>query len=395
MSSLRQYFLRNIAQTSPAPLGLEVERASGSTIYAAGGKAYTDLISGICVNAMGHNFPPVIEAIKNQLDKYSHTMVYGEHIQSPQVEYARELVRDLPPELQCVYFVNSGSEAVEGAMKLCRKYTGRTEILAARKAYHGSTQGAESLRSDLPFTRAFRPLVPGIKHLTFNSFAELEKITSSTAGVIMETAQAEAGVILPDPDYFAALRRKCDDTGALLIFDEIQTGYGRSGRLFAFERYGFAPDIFLSAKGLGGGLPLGAIVSSGEIMHSFTENPMLGHITTFGGNPVSCTSGLATLRAIRAGEVMESVETKAVKLREGLLANEAVSAVRNCGLLIAVELADQQSVQRLHQMAFENGVLVDWFLFNERCFRLSPALNISEEDIDSALEVLNNCLDRL
>ena len=294
----RQLFLQHVAQTSPAPLALEIVKAEGCTLWDVKGKAYIDLISGISVCNMGHRHPKVVEAIKEQSDKYLHLLVYGEYVETPQVAYAKFLSDHLPATLNCVYFTNSGAEATEGAMKLAKRVSGRTEIVAFQQSYHGSTQGALSVMGDEYWRNAFRPLLPGIRHLVYNDLSQLDQITASTACVIAETVQAEKGVRPPTLEWMQALRKKCDETGALLVLDEIQAGFGRTGTLWAFEQYGIVPDILLLGKALGGGMPLGAFIASHSLMATLTHDPVLGHITTFGGHPVCCAAGLAGMKAL-------------------------------------------------------------------------------------------------
>ncbi|MEK7253663.1 MAG: aspartate aminotransferase family protein [Bacteroidota bacterium] len=385
--NLRPLFLRHVAQTSDMPLALEIERAEGSWLYDLSGKTYLDLIAGISVSVLGHRHPKVVEAVKTQADRYLHTLVYGEFVLSPQVQLAKLLAENLPPLLDCTYFVNSGAEAVEGAMKLAKRFTGRAEIVACRQAYHGSTQGAASLMSPTTFTQAYHPLLPGIWHIEFNREADLEKISTRTACVILETVQAEAGVRLPENDFLKKVRRRCDEVGAMLVLDEIQVGYGRTGSLWTFEQYGIVPDILTLAKGMGGGMPIGAFISSREIMQVLSHEPPLGHITTFGGHPVCCAAALATLQVLLEGDLIGKVKEKEALLRS-LLVHPAIREVRSAGLLMAVELADFETVHRVILRCLENGVLTDWFLFNDRCLRIAPPLTISEEEIRLACRVI-------
>lgn len=391
---LRSQFLRHIAQTSPAPLALEVSRAEGMYLYDPEGKAYMDLIAGIGVSSLGHRHPRVLEAVKAQIDSYWHTLVYGEFVMAPQIQLAALLAANLPPHLSCTYFVNSGAEATEGAMKLAKRYTGRHEIVACRKAYHGSTQGAASLMEPTTFTQPFYPLLPGIRHIEFNEPGDLERITRHTACVIVETVQAEWGIRKPQDDYLRQLRQRCDDTGALLVFDEIQAGYGRTGSLWAFEQYGVAPDILLLAKGMGGGMPIGAFISSAEIMQSLSHNPPLGHITTFGGHPVNCAAGLATLQTLLEGPWIGQVPAKEALFRS-LLQHPAIREVRSAGLWFAVELADFETVDAVVRTCLKKGLIADWFLFNERSLRIAPPLIISEEEIRWACKVLVETIDAI
>ena len=369
------------------PLMLEIERAEGLYIFTTDGKRYMDLNSGICVSSLGHCHPAVVKAVQDQSTRYMHTMVYGEHIQTPQVALTTLLTKQLPGTLNSVYLVNSGSEAVEGAVKLAKRHSGRYEIVAARNAYHGSTQGAESLRSDSALTSAFRPLVPGIRHINFNSLDDLQTITRKTAAVILEPVQAEAGVILPDPEYLKSVRQKCDETGAMLIFDEIQTGYGRTGSLFAFEQYECVPDILTIGKAMGGGMPIAAFISAHEIMQDLTYKPALGHITTFGGHPVTSAAALACLETLLNEKLIEGVASKA-ELFKNRLKHPIIKEVRSAGLMMAVELTKKRYLKYVVQYIIDNGGLVDWFLFNQQAFRLAPPLIITRQQIEEACTLL-------
>lgn len=386
----RQFFLRHVAQTSPAPLALEIVRAEGCWLYDRDGEKYLDLIAGIGPSVLGHRHPDVQAAVERQLDAYWHTLVYGEFILSPQVHFARLLAEHLPG-LDSVYFVNSGAEAAEGAMKLAKRFTGRPDFVACRNAYHGSTQGAASLMSPTDFTLAFQPLLPGIRHIDFNSEADLEKIDRRTAAVIVETVQGEAGLILPVPSWLRALRRRCDETGALLILDEIQAGMGRTGRLFAFEHYEIAPDILLLAKGFGGGMPLGAFIARREVMQTLAHDPVLGHITTFGGHPVCAAAGLATLEVLLESDLLAQVPEKEALFKK-ILVHPAIREVRSAGLWLAVDLGDAAKVQAVIRYCIAHGVISDWFLFNDRSLRIAPPLTITESEIAFACEVILSAL---
>jgi acetylornithine/succinyldiaminopimelate/putrescine aminotransferase len=392
--NLRQLFLQHLAQTSPAPLALEIERAEGMYLYDAEGKAYLDLIAGIGVSSLGHRHTAVVDAVKAQLDQYLHTLVYGEYVLAPQVKLASLLAQQLPDPLESVYFVNSGTEATEGAMKLAKRYTGRAEFVACKNAYHGSTQGAASLMWPKDFTQAFHPLLPGIRHIEYNCEWCLQQITEQTAGVVVETVQGEWGVRPPREDYLKKLRQRCDEVGALLIFDEIQAGYGRTGSLFAFEQYGVVPDILLLAKGMGGGMPIGAFVASKAAMQTLSENPILGHITTFGGHPVSCAAGLATLETLLSTDYIAQVKGKE-QLFRSLLQHSAIREVRSAGLWLAVELEDFDFVQRVIKICLERGLITDWFLFNDRSLRIAPPLIISEEQIRWASNLIIEAIDEV
>jgi acetylornithine/succinyldiaminopimelate/putrescine aminotransferase len=389
--SLRPLFLQHIAQTSPSPIMLEPKRASGIYIYDETDKPYVDLNSGYCVSVLGHCHPRVVEAVQKQAASYMHTTVYGEHIQSPQVRLAKKLSEQLDPSLDSVFFVNSGAEAVEGAMKLAKRVTGRHEIIACHKAYHGSTQGADSLRSDIGYTSAFMPLLPGVRHIHFSDDHDLALISSSTAAVLIEPIQGEAGVRIPDPGYLQALRQRCDETGALLIFDEIQTGMGRTGYLFAHQREEVVPDVLLLAKSLGGGMPIGAFISRKEYTESFTHNPALGHLTTFGGHPVSCAAALATLEELLEGDHMSKVGSLAQRFISGLQ-HSGIREIRHVGLMMAVELQEDTSVADFVLRAFEQGILTDHFLFDHRSFRIAPPLIITEAQIDAVCNTLMGIL---
>lgn len=390
----RQLFLQHLAQTSDAPLSLEIEKADGMYMWDADGKKYIDLIAGVSVCNLGHRHPAVVQAIGQQLEKYMHLLVYGELIQTPQVQYARLLTDHLPPNLNCVYFTNSGAEAVEGAMKLAKRYSGRTEVIAFKKSYHGSTQGALSLIGDEYWRNAYRPLLPDIRHLNYNSPDDLQGITEKTACVIAETVQAEAGVLVPQKEWMAALRDRCTEMGALLILDEVQCAFGRNGSLWAFEQFGMVPDILLLGKALGGGMPLGAFIAGKKIMGSFTTDPILGHITTFGGHPVCCAAGLAGMKALLEGHYIGEVKQKEQLFRK-LLVHKKIRAVRSLGLMIALEFDSFEINKKIIDHCIEKGVLTDWFLFAPNCMRIGPPLIITEQEIEFAcgviVETLQNC----
>ena len=356
------------------------------------GREYIDLISGISVCNIGHRNPKVVDAIKQQLDAYMHLMVYGELVESPQVNYAHRITSLLPKKLDAVYFTSSGAEATEGAMKLAKRLTGRTNMVAFKNSYHGSTQGALSVMGDEYWRNAYRPLLPGILHAAYNQRAALDLIDQNTACVIAEPVQAEMGVLAPDKEWLQLLREKCDEVGALLVFDEIQTGFGRTGTLFAFEKHGVIPDVILLGKALGGGMPLGAFVSSMENMNAFTENPVLGHITTFGGHPVCCAAGLAALDYLIEQNLIEEVDAKA-NLFKDLLVHPLIKEVRNEGLLMAIEFASFDQNKKLIDCCIENGVFTDWFLFASHCMRLAPPLVITEEEIRKACATILQACD--
>jgi len=394
MPNLRQVFLSHLAQTSEFPMLLEIERGVGIYLYDPQGKAYLDLIAGIGVSALGHCHPEVVAAIQDQSERYLHTMVYGEYLLSPQVNLAKALTDLLPDSLDSVYLVNSGTEATEGAMKLAKRYTGRSEIISCYRAYHGSTQGAASLMSDDYFTRPYRPLLPGIRHIDFNCDFCLNKITEKTAAVIIETVQAEWGIRKPINNYLSKLRDRCTETGTLLVFDEIQAGFGRTGSFFAFEQYDVVPDVLLLAKGMGGGMPIGAFVANQAVMKVFSNNPLLGHITTFGGHPVSCAAALATLKFITSSGIINSVKKKEQLFLEKLVHPE-IRHIRSAGLWLAVELDSFEKVQKVIKVCLEKGLITDWFLFNDRSIRIAPPLIITEAEIEKACGILLEGLDSL
>lgn len=394
MLSQRQLFLQHQAQTTDFPLLLEIERAEGVFMYGPNGERYLDLISGIGVSNVGHRHPQVIAAIQNQLDKYLHLMVYGEVVQAPQVNLAAKLISTLPDLLNNVYLVNSGSEAVEGALKLAKRYTGHTELISCYNAYHGSTHGSLSMNGSEKFKNAFRPLLPDVNHIHHNSFSDLDKITRRTAAVIIETVQGEAGVRVPDPEYLMALRQQCTKTGTLLILDEIQTGFGRTGTFWAFEQFGIEPDILVCAKGMGGGMPIGAFISSSEIMGSLKNDPILGHITTFGGHPVSCAASLATLNILLESDIINQIQHKASLFRQ-LLVHPKIKAIRNYGLLMAAEFESFAVLKPIIDRAIINGVLTDWFLFCDNSMRLAPPLTITEEEIKLACAIILKSIDEI
>jgi len=383
----REIFLRHVAQTSASPLGLEIVKAEGSLLYDVNGKEYIDLIGGISVANVGHRHSKVIEAIKKQLDAYLHIMVYGEFIEAPQVEYAKLLTDHLPASLNSVYFTNSGTEAVEGAMKLAKRTTGRTQIIAFNRSYHGSTQGALSVIGDEYWRNSFRPLLPDVLHLEYNSFDSLKEITEQTACVIAETVQAEAGIIIPSKEWMVTLRKKCDETGSLLILDEIQTGFGRTGRLWGFEHFDIVPDILLLGKALGGGMPLGAFIADKNLMWQLTENPVLGHITTFGGHPVCCAAGMAALKALLDEGMLNEVKNKE-ELFSSLLVHKKIISLRSFGLWMAVEFENFETNKKVIDHCIANGVLVDWFLFASNCMRISPPLMIDENLMERSCKII-------
>ena len=394
MSTHRRWFLQHVAQTSEYPFGLEISHAAGMYIFDVHGKKYLDFDSGISVSALGHCHPAVVSAVQNQVATYMHTMVYGEHIQSPQVEYAHMLAQTLNNGLDSVYFVNCGTEAVEAAIKLARKATGRIEILSYAGAYHGSTIAAESLRSDTEFTRHYVPSIPCVRHLPFNDVEALSKITERTACIILEPVQAEGGIIPATEAYLKAVRKRCDETGTLLILDEIQTGFGRTGYLFAHQKYGIIPDILLIAKAMGGGMPVGALVAPSDLMKTFSNHPALGHITTFGGHPVCIAAALATLKTLVSESYIDEVQQKEQLLRE-LLRHPLIRTIRSSGLMMAVELTAAEHLSPVIRLLIQNGLLTDYFLFDRQSFRIAPPLIISHDEIRKGVSIILNTLDQI
>jgi acetylornithine/N-succinyldiaminopimelate aminotransferase len=387
----RELFLKHVAQTSPSPLGLEIIKAEGSYLFDAAGNSYLDLIGGISVCNTGHRHPEVVAAIKKQADEYLHVLVYGELIQSPQVQFATLLAQHLPASLNCVYFTNSGAEAVEGAMKLAKRLTNRTQIIAFKDSYHGSTQGALSIMGNEFWRNPFRPLLPDVLHLEFNSFKSLEFISEKTACVIAEPVQAEKGVYPSTSDWIQALRKKCSDSGTLFILDEIQTGFGRTGTLWCFQQYDVIPDILLLGKALGGGMPLGAFIADKKLMWSLAENPSLGHITTFGGHPICCAAGLASMKVLLENDYINQVSEKE-KLFKRLLNHSKIRALRSAGLLIALEFDSFETNQGVINRSLARGMLSDWFLFAPACMRIAPPLIISEEQIKAACGIIGHAI---
>jgi acetylornithine/succinyldiaminopimelate/putrescine aminotransferase len=387
MKYSKEVFLHNLAQTSPFPFLISIERAEGVYLYSPDGKSYMDMISGIGVSAIGHRHPHVIKAIKNQIDKHLHVMVYGEYIQESSNALAKKLASLLPENLNCSYFVNSGTEANEAALKLAKRVTGRTEIVSFRKSYHGSTHGSMSISGNEIKKQAFRPLLPDVRFIEYNKEEQLNQITENTACVIMETIQGDAGVRIPDYSYMKALRKRCDETGALLILDEIQCGMGRTGKFFAFEHFDIVPDILTIAKAFGGGLPIGAFISSEEKMKTLTHDPMLGHITTFGGNPVCCASALATIEVIENEKLLEQVESKG-KLIESLLSHPKIKEIRRIGLMFAIDFDSADTVNCIVNYAKERGVICYWFLSHPYSFRIAPPLTIKEDEIRKACSLI-------
>ncbi len=392
MSSIRNLYLNHVAQTSEMSMCIEVSHAAGVYIFGPNNKKYLDFNSGISVSSLGHSHPAVVDAVKKQAETYMHTMVYGEHIQLPQVQYATLLSKILNNGLNSVYFVNSGSEAVEAALKLARKSTGRSEIIACAGAYHGSTIAAESLRSDFVFTRNYLPTIPGVHHIRFNNTDDLQCITEKTACVILEPVQAEGGIIPPQYDYLQKVKKRCEETGTLMIWEEIQTGLGRTGSLFAHQKYQVLPDILLIAKAMGGGMPIGALVAQKELMMTLAKNPPLGHITTFGGHPVCVAAALATLEVLTSQSIVAEVAQKE-KLLITLLKHPLIKSVRSSGLMMSVQLVDASLLTPIIDKAIANGVLIDYFLFDNESFRIAPPLIITPDQIREGVEKILNAMD--
>ncbi|SFB41314.1 aspartate aminotransferase family protein [Algoriphagus aquimarinus] len=390
----RQLFLQHLAQTTDFPLMIEVEKAEGVYLYGSKGEKYIDLISGIGVSNVGHRHPKVLEAIHGQLDKYLHLMVYGEYVQSPQSHLAKALCDTLPEKLDNVYLVNSGSEAIEGALKLAKRYTGKPNLISCVNAYHGSSHGSLSVGGNEIFKQAYRPLLPGVSHINYGEISDLESIDSNTAAVLVETVQGEAGIRVATKEYFQALRTRCDETGTLLILDEVQCGFGRTGKFWAFEHFGIIPDIVVCAKGMGGGMPIGAFVANKEVMGVFKNNPILGHITTFGGHPVSSAASLATIQILLEEKLIESVEEKA-NLIKTLLVHTKIKSIRNKGLLMAVEFDSFDTLKPIIDRAIELGVITDWFLFCDDAMRIAPPLTITSAEIHEACAIILQAIEEV
>lgn len=383
-----EIFLKAQGQTNETPYLIDVERAEGIYIWDKTGKKFMDMIAGVAVNNIGHSHPAVIQAIKNQIDKHLHVMVYGEYVQDSQLALAENLQSILPPSLDCSYVVNSGTEANEAAIKLAKRYTGRSEIIACKGAYHGSTHGSLSLSTNEMKKAPFRPLLPGIKFITFNSIPSLELITKATAAVIIEPIQGDAGVRIPSLDFMKKLRQKCNEMGSLLIFDEVQTGFGRTGSMFAFEQLGVIPDILTLGKALGGGMPIGAFISSYEKMQVLTNNPMLGHITTFGGHPVICAAADACITVLKTENWLNEVEEKGARLENLLIADPEIFEIRRAGLMFAIDMESFDRVKKVVDLCLTNGLIGFWFLSCPHSFRLSPPISITVEEIDQAAKII-------
>lgn len=394
MNDYKELFKAHTAQTSPYPVGISISHTEGIYLYDTEGHSYMDLISGIAVSHLGHGHPKIKEAIKQQVDKHLFVMVYGEYVQDTPVALAHKLTQLLPQPLDMAYFVNSGTEANEGALKLAKRYTGRTEIVSFRGAYHGSTHGSLSVSGNETKKYAFRPLLPDVRFLNFNKEEELVHISENTAAVIIEPIQGDAGVRIPSTQYMKKLRERCSEVGAMLILDEIQTGFGRTGKLFAFEHFGIVPDILTLGKALGGGMPMGAFISSASMMNAFTHDPMLGHITTFGGHPVCCAAALAALEVLTDDGILEGVAHKG-QLFVDLLKHPLIKEVRAIGLMFAIELADFEVVNAIVQKCLDRGVIGYWFLSTKNSFRLAPPLIITEEEIRTACRIIIECMDEV
>ncbi len=390
----KEVFEKHLAPTSPFPMGVHIDYAKGVYLFDKNGKRYIDFIAGIGTSSVGHQHPKVLRAIKNQLDKHAHVMVYGEYLQDIVLELATKLASLLPAPLSTSYFVNSGTEANEAAIKLAKRATGKHNVITFKKSYHGSTQGSMSVSDSEDKKRNFRPLIPGVEKIEFNSIDCLSSITKQTAAVIIEPIQGDAGVRIPSQEFMTALRNKCTEAGALLIFDEVQTGIGRTGKMFAFEHFNVIPDIITLAKGFGGGLPIGAFIASYKLMKLLSHKPMLGHITTFGGNPISCASALATLNIIAEHFFLTQIEPKG-QLIEELLVHTEIKAIRRKGLMLAIELKTEEKVNKLIEYCIANGVIIYWFLSTRNCFRISPPLTITQDEIKEACGVIKDGLDRL
>lgn len=391
---MKEDFFKYQAQTSPYPLAMEISHANGSYVYDTNGKEYLDFIAGVSANTLGHNHPKISQAIKNQVDNYTHVMVYGEFIQQPQVSLSKLLAQNLPKSLETVYLTNSGTEATEGALKLAKRYTGRSEIIAAKNGYHGNTQGAMSVCGSEEQNSAFRPLIPGVKFIKFNRLIDINKITTATAAVILETIQGGAGFIEPKNNYLKKVKEKCKQVGALLILDEIQSGIGRTGKFFGFENYNVIPDIIVAGKGLGGGMPIGAFISSHEIMSSLKQHPKLGHITTFGGHPVIASAANATLTELLNSNLMEQTLQKEVLVRK-LLVHPLITEIRGKGLMLAVLVETNEMASKIILKCIDKGLLLFWLLFEGKAMRITPPLTISEDEIYKGCNIIVEALNEV
>ncbi len=391
----KEIFYRHLGLPSFTPLGLEIARAEGIWLYDPVGKGYMDLVAGITVSNIGHRHPAVLTAIRDQIEKFLHVNVYGEFIQAPQVKLAKRLTEVMPEALDSVYFVNSGSEAIEGALKLAKRYTGRTEIMSFIDSYHGSTHGCLSILGNETLKNAYRPLLPDIRLMEFNNYCHLEKISTRTACVVIEMIQAEAGVIPVEEFFIYQLKKRCARDGVMIIVDDVQMGMGRTGKLFSFEHYDFTPDILVLAKALGGGMPLGAFAARKQVMDTLTFNPELGHITTFGGHPVSCAAALAGLEVLLSGEIIPGVEAKGQLFKQLLEGHPAISEIRRAGLAMGIDLTYPGKRNAFQQSALDCGVIIDWYLFKPACFRIAPALTITTDEIELACQRLRRALDAI
>jgi len=395
MTEAQQFFKSHLGQTSPFPFLIEVERAEGAYIYDKKGKAYLDMIAGVAVNNIGHRHPKVLKALENQLQKHLHVMVYGEFIQDAQQDLAKQLLQVLPQNLDGVYVVNSGTEAIEAALKLAKRVTGRTELVSFKGSYHGSTHGSMSVSANEVKKIAFRPLLPDIRILPHNELAFLDQITTRTAGVLLETIQGDAGVRKPSIEFLQALRQRCTEVGALLIFDEIQCGMGRTGRIFAFEHFNIVPDVLALGKALGGGMPIGALVAAQKHLNQFTHDPMLGHITTFGGHPMVCAAAAATLQVLQSEINWELLEQSAASFCSKIAAHPKVLTHRRVGAMFAFDLKNSEEVEKIVKHCLDAGLITFWFLSHPYSFRLSPPLNLSQAEWDSAQRIILSALDTL
>ena len=392
MSFAKDIFKKHQAQTFPFPSCLEVESAKGSYIYDVNGKAYLDFIAGVSACSLGHSNPIITNAVKNQLDKYTHVMVYGEYVQSPQYKLAKLLADNLPENLSTTYFTNSGAEAIEGAMKLAKRATGRPEIISCKDSYHGSTQGALSIMGNEEHKAKYRPLLPSCNQIIYNDVDSLVNITKKTAAVVIEPIQGGTGFVTPNNNFLQKVREKCNETQTLLIFDEIQTCFGRLGTLFGFEKYDVIPDILCIAKGMGGGMPIGAFIASLELMNLLTFEPKLGHITTFGGHPINCAASLATLEYLLAANVMQKVDEKEQLFRLHLK-NPKIKEIRGKGLMLAIEFEDEELAEKVVEQSLENGLILFYFLFTKTAIRITPPLNISEKELIKGCKIIKAILE--
>ena len=388
----KELFIKHQGQTTPYPSCIEVDKAKGMYIYDKSGKAYLDLVAGVSACTLGHCHPKVVKAVQDQAERYMHVMVYGEFVQDPQLQLALKLAELLPDPLDCTYFVNSGVEAIEASMKLAKRYTGRTEIISCTNSYHGSTQGALSIMGTETYKTKFRPLLPDCRQIVYNDIESLQHITTKTAAIVLEPVQGATGFITPENGFLTAARKRCDEVGALLIFDEIQTCYGRTGKLFGLETYSVTPDILCMAKGMGGGMSIGSFTSSTEMMHCLKDNPKLGHISTFGGHPIGCAAALATLNELCDSELVAQVAKKEKLFRE-ILQHTKIKRINGVGLMLGLELEDAELCQKLVTRGLEEGIITFFFLFTETAVRISPPLTISEDEIRKAGQIICAILD--